>query len=151
MFTRLRSDRLENHRAWAWACWLGCNATKNPIRRRWFYTFKDPNISREIYGGLIRGSRSHLAQAITLVESTNPHHRERANELLEAISKSTQKENLLEDEKKITYRVGISGPGGAGKSSIIEKLGLALVSKVKIISVLFDATIWMSPIKAYCH
>lgn len=57
------------------------------------------------------GDRAALSQAITLVESTLPAHRERARELLSRL------------ESTPAIRVGISGVPGVGKSTFIDALG----------------------------
>ena len=58
--------------------------------------------------------RRAVAKAITLLESTRTDHRLRADDLLNAIlPKSGQ-----------SFRLGISGVPGVGKSTFIEALGL---------------------------
>jgi LAO/AO transport system kinase len=64
------------------------------------------------------GDRRALARAITLVESTRPDHRRQAAELLAVLG--TQDKAL---------RVGLSGTPGVGKSSFVERLGLALTGR----------------------
>ncbi|HEY0813373.1 MAG TPA: methylmalonyl Co-A mutase-associated GTPase MeaB [Pseudonocardia sp.] len=66
--------------------------------------------------GVLDGSRSLLARAITLVESARPEHREAAQQLLT---------ELLEHAGG-AHRVGISGVPGVGKSTFIEALGTRL-------------------------
>ncbi len=63
------------------------------------------------------GDRRALARAITLVESTRPDHRDEADALLTEILPDTGD----------AQRIGISGAPGAGKSTLIEALGLHLV------------------------
>ena len=72
------------------------------------------------------GERRALAQAITLVESTRPDHREEAVALLD---------DLMPDTGH-ALRVGISGAPGAGKSTFIEALGLQLVERGTKLAVL---------------
>jgi len=57
--------------------------------------------------------RSAMSRAITLMESTRSDHRQAAREL----------HSLLAPYAGKTVRVGISGPPGAGKSTLIEALG----------------------------
>ena len=64
---------------------------------------------------LRRGDRRALARAITLVELSRPDHRDQAERLIEALLPETGK----------AVRIGISGPPGAGKSTFIERFGLA--------------------------
>lgn len=75
---------------------------------------------------ILSGSRRALSQAITLVESESPQDRKKTQLLLEA---------LLE-HRKPALRIGISGPPGAGKSTLIESLGLYLLRQSKKIAVL---------------
>jgi LAO/AO transport system kinase len=63
------------------------------------------------------GDRRALARAITLVESSRPEHRRRAEALLEAVLPHSGG----------ARRIGISGTPGVGKSTFIEELGLRLV------------------------
>ena len=58
-----------------------------------------------------------MAKAITLLESTRPDHRALADELLTAMLPHTGK----------SFRLGISGVPGVGKSTFIEALGLYLI------------------------
>ena len=80
----------------------------------------------ELARAVIDGDRRALARAITLVESTRPDHR-------------TEAEALLADV--LTHaggaiRIGISGSPGAGKSTLIEALGLYLVGTGHRVAVL---------------
>ena len=59
-----------------------------------------------------------MAKAITLLESTRADHRLRADELLTALLPHTGK----------SFRLGISGVPGVGKSTFIEALGLYLIA-----------------------
>jgi GTPase len=70
--------------------------------------------------------RRALARAITLVESTRPDHRVEADALLT---------ELLPDTGS-SQRVGISGAPGAGKSTVIEALGLHIVDRGLSVAVL---------------
>lgn len=64
--------------------------------------------------GLCAGDRGALARALTLVESTRPEHRAQAVELLRS----------LPAPGKPAQRIGVTGPPGVGKSTLIEALGL---------------------------
>jgi len=72
------------------------------------------------------GDRAALAKAITLVESIRPDHRSEALGLLDAIVPHTGG----------ATRVGISGPPGVGKSTLIEALGLLLIERDHRVAVL---------------
>ncbi len=75
---------------------------------------------------LLTHDRRALARAITLVESTRPDHRNESDELLAEIIAHTGR----------SIRVGISGAPGAGKSTLIETLGLNLVAAGHRVAVL---------------
>jgi len=70
------------------------------------------------------GDRRALARAITLVESARPDHRERAEALLAALP------------RREALRLGLSGTPGAGKSTLIETLGMMLTEGGKRVAVL---------------
>ena len=72
------------------------------------------------------GDRRALAQAITLIESTRADHRERADKLLAEILPHTGK----------SVRLGITGVPGVGKSTFIERFGLALIERGRSLAVL---------------
>ncbi len=70
--------------------------------------------------------RRALAKTITLLESTRADHRARADELLNALLPATGR----------SFRLGISGVPGVGKSTFIEALGLALMERGHRVAVL---------------
>jgi LAO/AO transport system kinase len=70
--------------------------------------------------------RRALAKAITLIESTRPEHRTRADALLDVLLPHTGG----------ALRLGISGVPGVGKSTFIEALGLHLVGAGHRVAVL---------------
>jgi LAO/AO transport system kinase len=70
--------------------------------------------------------RRALAKVITLLESTRLDHRKRADEVLNALLSKTGK----------SFRLGISGVPGVGKSTLIESLGLYLIEKGHRVAVL---------------
>ena len=70
--------------------------------------------------------RRAIAKAITLLESTRTDHRARADELLTELLPHTGK----------SFRLGISGVPGVGKSTFIEALGLALIAQGHRVAVL---------------
>jgi LAO/AO transport system kinase len=73
--------------------------------------------AKEFTEQILQGDRIVLAQAITLVESTRPDDEALALEILDACLPHTGK----------STRVGITGVPGAGKSSVIEVLGMHLI------------------------
>lgn len=72
------------------------------------------------------GDRRALARAITLVESTRPDHRAAARTLLDEVVPLSGG----------ALRLGISGAPGAGKSTLIEALGLHCVENGHKVAVL---------------
>jgi LAO/AO transport system kinase len=69
--------------------------------------------------GIRAGERRALSRAITLVESDRKDHRDSAEALLAT----------LFSESRPAFRLGVSGPPGAGKSTFIGALGLAALDK----------------------
>jgi LAO/AO transport system kinase len=70
--------------------------------------------------------RRAVAKTITLLESTRPDHRARADALL----------NALLPASGHAFRLGISGVPGVGKSTFIEALGLYLIARGHRVAVL---------------
>lgn len=70
--------------------------------------------------------RRAIAKAITLLESTRADHRVQADDLLTALLPYTGK----------SFRLGISGVPGVGKSTFIEVLGLYLIGQGHRVAVL---------------
>jgi LAO/AO transport system kinase len=83
-----------------------------------------------LQAGLLGGEsllqRRAIAKAITLLESTRADHRAQGDELLTALLAYTGK----------SFRLGISGVPGVGKSTFIEVLGLYLIEKGHRVAVL---------------
>ncbi len=84
----------------------------------------------QLLDGLLQGNppvqRRAMAKAITLLESTRTDHRASADELLTALLPHTGK----------SFRLGISGVPGVGKSTFIEALGLYLIDQGHRVAVL---------------
>eukprot|EP00937_MAST-01D_sp_MAST-1D-sp2_P004439 g4439.t1 len=90
---------------------------------------------------LVAGQRAALSRAITLVESSNPDHRAMAGTLLDRVTalrggearRSAGAEAGAEaagaPPPPPTFRLGIAGPPGAGKSTFIEALGRYLTTE----------------------
>ncbi len=82
--------------------------------------------SKELVKGILEGNITDLSRAITLVESTNIEHLERANEVINACLPNANK----------SVRIGITGVPGVGKSTFIEAFGKYLTSLGKKVAVL---------------
>lgn len=93
-------------------------------------TIKNKRHSQPSSDGLVKdilnGNRTALSRAITLVESTNPEHLTKANDIIKACLPHTNN----------SVRIGITGVPGVGKSTFIETFGTYLTSKGKKVAVL---------------
>ena len=76
--------------------------------------------------GVIAGDRRMIAKTITLLESRRADHVELGQEVLDQ----------LVPRSGGSLRVGVTGPPGVGKSSLIETLGLQLIGKGHCVAVL---------------
>ena len=81
---------------------------------------------QDIVCGTAMAQRRAMAKAITLLESTRADHRAQADELLTALLPHTGQ----------SFRLGISGVPGVGKSTFIETLGLYLIAQGHRVAVL---------------
>ena len=88
----------------------------------------------EIYTDLVAGDRSGLAVGITMIESTQPSHFDDANYLL--TKTLTHLKRKQQDGCRPTFRIGLTGAPGAGKSSLIETFGTRLANEGHRIAVL---------------
>jgi len=82
----------------------------------------------ELGQALSSGDRRALSKAITLVESSREDDRVAAGELLSLLAAGTT--------AKRTFRIGVTGVPGAGKSTLIDALGLRALSTGRRVAVL---------------
>jgi len=80
----------------------------------------------DVLAGAPMAQRRAMAKAITLLESTRADHRAQGDELLTALLPHTGR----------SFRLGISGVPGVGKSTFIEALGLFLIAQGHRVAVL---------------
>lgn len=88
----------------------------------WFYkrkTHKQSLSAALLFPALISGNRGALSSAITLVESQVAEDRKEANKLIKSCS----------DLNKKSWRIGITGVPGVGKSTFIEAFGKIILEK----------------------
>ena len=96
-----------------------------------FFKKKPALLSVEEYmAGITSGNTTILSQAITLVESNLPAHRDVAQKIIAACQEHTVKSGTK------TMRIGITGVPGAGKSTFIEAFGSFITSKGHKLAVL---------------
>ncbi len=85
-----------------------------------------PSQLQKLRQRLLGQERAALAQAITLIESSRPDHREESEQLLQSLLPHSGR----------AWRIGISGPPGAGKSTFINKFGLEVIKQGHRVAVL---------------
>ncbi|BDX21474.1 LAO/AO transport system kinase [Polynucleobacter sp. TUM22923] len=86
----------------------------------------DQTLVNDLTAGPSYAQRRALAKIITLLESTRLDHRHRADDVL----------NTLLPKTGNSFRLGISGVPGVGKSTLIETLGLYLIEQGHRVAVL---------------
>ncbi len=80
----------------------------------------------ELIDGILKGNITDLSRAITLVESTNREHLQKANAIIQGCLSHANK----------SIRIGITGVPGVGKSTFIETFGKLLTTSGKKVAVL---------------
>ena len=90
----------------------------NPYLQRSRFKRRELSVG-EMVEGILKGNVTILSQAVTLIESVNPTHQQKAQEVI---------------EKCLPYsgnsiRVGISGVPGAGKSTSIDEFGMHILKE----------------------
>jgi len=86
---------------------------------------KQPS-ANELVEGILKGDKIALSRAITLIESTNTEHLDKANEVIQGCLPHANQ----------SVRIGITGVPGVGKSTFIEAFGKYLTAIGKKVAVL---------------
>ncbi|XP_076446546.1 methylmalonic aciduria type A homolog, mitochondrial-like [Babylonia areolata] len=92
--------------------------------------------TQKLCRGLLNKERASLARAITLVESSNYHKRRQGQLLLTCVLEHMKGENVRAAGGLKSFRIGLTGPPGAGKSTFIEYFGRYLTSMGRRVAVL---------------
>nr|XP_045581578.1 methylmalonic aciduria type A protein, mitochondrial-like [Procambarus clarkii] len=95
----------------------------------------DPLVQR-LLKGLREGHRASLAESITLVETTHSRKKLQAKQLITEVLKDAKNLYYAHGTKALSYRLGLSGPPGAGKSTFIESFGKFLTAQGHKVAVL---------------
>ncbi|UYW00354.1 methylmalonyl Co-A mutase-associated GTPase MeaB [Flavobacterium agricola] len=82
--------------------------------------------AEDLVAGILNQDKVALSRAITLVESTNNNHTEKANQVIQACMPYANQ----------SIRIGITGVPGVGKSTFIEAFGSYLTTLGKKVAVL---------------
>ncbi len=90
----------------------------NPYLNRMRFRRRELSVA-DMVEGIVKGNTTVLSQAVTLVESVNPDHRQKAQEVIEKCLPHSGK----------SVRIGISGVPGAGKSTSIDQFGVHLLDR----------------------
>jgi LAO/AO transport system kinase len=98
-----------------------------------------PDLSVDrLLDGLIQGDRLSLAKSITLVESRHKQDRAAATQLMIRVDQHLQKNAQTRSSVDALegWTMAVTGPPGAGKSTLINKLGMEWVKRGHRVAVL---------------
>ena len=90
----------------------------NPYLKRGRFRRRELSVD-EMVEGIIKGDVTILSQAVTLIESVNPDHQAKAQEVI----------NKCLPYSGNSIRIGISGVPGAGKSTSIDEFGMHVLKE----------------------
>lgn len=90
----------------------------NPYLRRGRFRRRELSVA-DMVEGIVKGDVTILSQAVTLVESVNPDHQAKAQEVIEKCLPHSGN----------SVRIGISGVPGAGKSTSIDEFGVHVLDR----------------------
>ncbi len=97
---------------------VSSQAIINPYLKRGHFRRHEYTTS-EMVEGILKGDITVLSQAVTLVESINPDHYSKAQEVIDKCLPYSGK----------SVRIGISGVPGAGKSTSIDEFGIHVLDR----------------------
>ncbi|CAG2246298.1 argK [Mytilus edulis] len=97
---------------------------------------ENDNTLKQLFDGIINCERGSLARGITLIESSHPKKKQQAKILLNSILQYSTEKQRSGQPKKLSFRIGLSGPPGAGKSTFIETFGKFLTARNNKVAVL---------------
>ncbi|EGG17916.1 Methylmalonic aciduria type A protein [Cavenderia fasciculata] len=88
--------------------------------------------NKKLIDGISNSHRVELARLITLIESSKEDHQQQARLIISILMQIAKKEEESRGKhgKPKSFRIGISGPPGAGKSTFIEAFGRYLTTKL---------------------
>ncbi|KAL3667181.1 hypothetical protein V7S43_008116 [Phytophthora oleae] len=94
--------------------------------------------TKRLVDGVLQGNRTALSRSITLVESTLKSDEEEAELLLDSVlaQRRLLKPTHVDSSGLTSFRLGIAGSPGAGKSTFIETLGQFLTAQGHKVAVL---------------
>ena len=98
----------------------------NPKFRESWIRKKELLPAKDYINGILAGDRIMLGRAITIMESRQENHRTLAAEIIRACIPQSGK----------SFRIGITGAPGAGKSTLIEQLGQLFIQKGHRVAIL---------------
>lgn len=90
----------------------------NPYLKRGRFRRRALSVA-DMVEGIVKGDVTILSQAVTLVESVNPDHQAKAQEVIEKCLPHSGN----------SVRIGISGVPGAGKSTSIDEFGIHVLDR----------------------
>ena len=121
-------------------CWaptrLSTSSTNSSVQKSDIFHEHVDSKTLSLYEGICRGDRACLARGITLVESTNKMRSDQARLLVNQSTWFCKQKAKELGKPFVSFRIGLSGPPGAGKSTFIEVLGKMLTNSGHRVAVL---------------
>ncbi len=103
------------------------SSSLNPKINRFYSKFRKELPPADIFvEEILKGNKVFLSRAITLIESTSPEHKKLAAEIIRKTLPYAGK----------SFRLGITGVPGVGKSTFIDRLGMEFIKQGRHVAVL---------------